>query len=578
MPKRIVVLGGGIGGMTAAHELASRGFEVDVYEETSDVGGKAKSQFLEGTGTGGRENLPGEHGFRFFPSFYRHVIDTMQRIPVEKGTVADRLRESQEMGMAEKSGIFVFDRHPPEDVGDFVKLTKTVDKFFTRTEVSERDMARFSYFMLRFLASCDERREADFEQVSFWDFVEGDTYEPKFQKYIKTPRFMVAMDPRHGSARTIGTKACQILLDFVRNGTRTDAVLDGPTTERWLRPWRTHLESLGVRFHYGDSVTELLLDGKRLKGARIGTQVVTGDHYVLALPLDRVQAVISDELAAIDPDFAGIRRLANATSWMCGAQFFLKKDPKICHGHVAFPDSYWALSSVSQGQFWSSEVAARYGDGSVGDILSVDISDWETVSPRIGKAARDCTSDEILEEVWMQLTDGLGGKLSRDNLVRAHLDYNVSFDTGRPVNRTPLLVHPPGSWWNRPGAVPDIENVVIASDYVKTNTDLASMEGANEAARRAVNGILAREESAAEACDVYPMDEDAGPFMDAMRKLDRLRFLAQTPHVFLDPAGAGGGGPRPGSSPPPPSSGGFLPETFDDLRSIERRVRGLLGF
>ena len=26
-------------------------------------------------------NWPGEHGFRFFPSFYKHVTDTMKRIP-----------------------------------------------------------------------------------------------------------------------------------------------------------------------------------------------------------------------------------------------------------------------------------------------------------------------------------------------------------------------------------------------------------------------------------------------------------------------------------------------------------------
>ena len=37
-----------------------------------------------------------------------------------------------------------------------------------------------------------------------------------------------------------------------------------------------------------------------------------------------------------------------------------------------------------------------------------------------------------------------------------------------------------------------IPNLFLASDYVQTFTDLATMEGANEAARRAVNGILER--------------------------------------------------------------------------------------
>ena len=39
-------------------------------------------------------------------------------------------------------------------------------------------------------------------------------------------------------------------------------------------------------------------------------------------------------------------------------------------------------------------------------------------------------------------------------------------------------------------AVTAIPNLFLASDYIQTYTDLATMEGANEAARRAVNGIL----------------------------------------------------------------------------------------
>ena len=43
-PIRVAVLGGGVAGMSAAHELAERGFEVDVYErQPVYVGGKARS-------------------------------------------------------------------------------------------------------------------------------------------------------------------------------------------------------------------------------------------------------------------------------------------------------------------------------------------------------------------------------------------------------------------------------------------------------------------------------------------------------------------------------------------------------
>lgn len=538
--RRVIVLGGGIGGLTAAHELVARGFEVDVYEASAEIGGKAKSQGVPGTGVGGRPDLPGEHGFRFFPSFYRHVIDTMSRIPVPEGTVADRIRRSDEIGMAEEHAWYRFQRHPPRDVGDFFQVTSTVREFFATSHVREVDVARFGHAMLRYMTSCDERRLVEAEQVSFWDYIGGERYAPTFQKYLDTPRFMVAMDPRHGSARTVATKAIQILLDFFRNGTRTDGVLDGPTTERWLVPWYEELVRRGVRFHFGKTVERLLLDGVRLSGVQVSGEIVHGDHYVLALPLDRVVPLVSDELVAADPALAGLRRLKNATSWMVGAQFFFSRELEMCRGHVAYPDSAWALSSVAQGQFWKDELS-RYGAGNVRDILSVDVSEWTRISRRIGKRALDCSREEVLDEVWAQLEDGLKGRIDTASLVARHLDLNVRFEGGKAVhNETPLLVHPPGSWFDRPGADLAIENLVLASDYVKTNTDLASMEGANEAARRAVNAILAFEGRSAEACRIWSMEEETGPLVQAARRIDRDRFLL-APRAPRDPMQLGGG-------------------------------------
>ena len=65
MAPSVVIIGGGVGGLTVAHELIERGFTVDLYEARPDLGGKARSQPVVGSGSGGRADLPGEHGFRF---------------------------------------------------------------------------------------------------------------------------------------------------------------------------------------------------------------------------------------------------------------------------------------------------------------------------------------------------------------------------------------------------------------------------------------------------------------------------------------------------------------------------------
>src|SRR3979409_2372479 len=81
MPETVAIFGGGVAGLTAAHELVDRGFSVDVYERKPVLGGKARSIPVPGSGIAGRADLPGEHGFRFFPGFYKHITDTMRRIP-----------------------------------------------------------------------------------------------------------------------------------------------------------------------------------------------------------------------------------------------------------------------------------------------------------------------------------------------------------------------------------------------------------------------------------------------------------------------------------------------------------------
>src|SRR5690349_18908296 len=75
--KKVIILGAGVAGMSAAHELIERGFEVEVYERNPIAGGKARSVYVEQ----GDQYLPAEHGFRFFPAFYKHVTDIMRRIP-----------------------------------------------------------------------------------------------------------------------------------------------------------------------------------------------------------------------------------------------------------------------------------------------------------------------------------------------------------------------------------------------------------------------------------------------------------------------------------------------------------------
>src|SRR5215218_8056578 len=122
----VAVLGGGVAGLSAAHELVERGFDVTVYEQRDAPGGKARSIPYAGSGTGGRADLPGEHGFRFFPGFYRHLPDTMGRIPLAGRTVRDHLVGATRILFAQAGGPneIIAPAHLPESAEDFAVLAR----------------------------------------------------------------------------------------------------------------------------------------------------------------------------------------------------------------------------------------------------------------------------------------------------------------------------------------------------------------------------------------------------------------------------------------------------------------------
>ncbi|MFF4043995.1 hypothetical protein [Streptomyces sp. NPDC001816] len=69
-----------------------------------------------------------------------------------------------------------------------------------------------------------------------------------------------------------------------------------------------------------------------------------------------------------------------------------------------------------------------------------------------------------------------------------------------PQNRERLLIHPTGTLYNRPSAQTAVPNFFLAGDYVRTDVDLATTEGADESARRDVNALLGADNSDIERC------------------------------------------------------------------------------
>lgn len=212
---------------------------------------------------------------------------------------------------------------------------------------------------------------------------------------------------------------------------------------------------------------------------------------------------------------------------MNGVQYYLSEDLRLSKGHQMYGEAPWALTSISQRQFWTENDIGGRGPAAVEGILSVIASDWDTAGILHEKPAKPCTRAEIVEEIWAQLQAHLDTRLTDDMRVDAFLDPAIVETDDGVENRSPLLVTTVGSLNHRPPADVGIPNLYLAGDYVRTNTDLASMESANEAGRRAANAIFASE-GIRDRARIWDLDEQ-GPF-EPFKRRDRLRDGLDLPH------------------------------------------------
>jgi len=300
MRETVAIIGGGVAGLTAAHELIERGFEVSVFERRSTFGGKAASSRLAArpddvTERGSRaphatsrhgaedgapaDGLPTEHGFRFFPGWYRHLTDTMERIPYRRAgggrqTVAANLVTIRENLLA------WFDRPPfilplsiPSKAGDLAAFSRSLGEF-SGLGLSSSEIALFFKKLLELCAMTDERRAERLENVTWWDFLECSSPERSraYRDLARaTTRTMVAAKVEEVSAYTIGRLAIRTLLDTASN---LDRVLNGPTNEVWIDPWIAYLKSRGVKFFTGIELKAIEIDRDRQRIERLVVESV----------------------------------------------------------------------------------------------------------------------------------------------------------------------------------------------------------------------------------------------------------------------------------------------------------------
>ena len=190
MSKKVIIIGGGIGGLATANLLQKAGYSVHVYEKNAQLGGRAGSRTINGFryDTGPSWYLMPEVFSRYFAQFDRNVNDELQ---INKLTPAYKV---------------FFESHDPITIqGD---LTKDADQF-------ESIEPGAGEALTRYVEEGDEIYQLALRYFLYTDFSQLHTLLKKEVIVNSTKLIRLLTQPLHTRVQKfVKTKALQQILEY----------------------------------------------------------------------------------------------------------------------------------------------------------------------------------------------------------------------------------------------------------------------------------------------------------------------------------------------------------------------------
>jgi 15-cis-phytoene desaturase len=290
--KKVLIMGGGLAGLTAAKRLVDRGFQVRVLEKRPIFGGKVSAwKDQEGDWI--------ESGTHCFFGAYDVLYDLMKEI----GTYDAVLWKEHRLTYTLDGGhSFTFDTW---DLPSPLHLLPAIVKngYFTFGE-----MASFSKSLIPLALKKDKYAPTQ-DHLTFAQWAE----HRKFGKRLMDKMFRpMALALKFIPPEVISAK---IILDVTETFYRIPesscmGFLKGSPQEYLHQPLIDYSTKRGAQFQTESPVEELLFDGRNIQGVQLRTgEILDADFYLSALPIHNLRKIMPASLKRSDPFFSNLEHL-----------------------------------------------------------------------------------------------------------------------------------------------------------------------------------------------------------------------------------------------------------------------------
>ena len=348
----VVVVGAGLAGLTAAYRLANAGLDVTVYEASDRLGGRCWS--LRGVFA---DAQVAEHGGELIDSSHLEIRRLCQELRLD----LDNLLQGEQNGT---EPLYYFDGEP-------YTSAEAAEDFNGVYQAMHADVSAASY-PTTYTISTEAGRTLDSMSIAQWiDSRVPGGRASKFGQLLD-----VAYDIEYGAPCTDQSALNLLyLLGYVGQGRLR---LFGKSNEKYhVRGGNDQIVArlaagLGKPVQTGKALTAIRRAGDAYQ-LTVGTEVVTAERVVLALPFSILRAKVDWSQAGFSPKKAqAIRELGMGTNAKLNVGFSSRYWRTLgCNGDTYADTGYQATWEVSRAQPGTSGILVDY-TGSAGAKLTGD--------------------------------------------------------------------------------------------------------------------------------------------------------------------------------------------------------------
>ena len=581
MKKSVSVFGGGIAGLTVAHELIEKGFDVTIFEKDDSLGGMAKSKR--------NISIPSEHSWRGYGKFYYNTFDIMKRIPIKnickKENFEDKISLDEIKKHNSKDSLWTYYKNNVYDITNFVSLhpggsiiinaggknleevwskfnvkwhnnnkrvLKLLEKYKIGVLSTEEDYENNSTVFdnlsdkdLNFLFLENGRPYDKKLNVSFYDYpylyyifskclLSNKRREYWFEQYFTSYTKNVSKDTYNyltygisgpGFGFDFNTISLEHFTYFVEQNYKVNSiwkVMMKPTSEAWFDPWKEYLESKGVKFVFNKKLSKINYEDKNIVSCVLsdGT-IVKSDEYCLCInPYESIDIFKNSNIENLYEQHLSLKTINNQIGFYIA--FNKKINFPVNENAFVITDSPYNITFYPQDEHWCKNVN-----------LGENVKSLWSGTCIIPQDGIELSREKFMEEITKQIFDSkpLMEIIKTDDIKKSIISSEI-YDEW--IYKDGQLESTNKKWNNtvsnekyRPEQKTEFNNLYIGGSHTKTSINIWTMESAVESGKIVSNLILRKNDLK----ETTLITHDSSWIIKIFQNIDDILYTYNLPNV-----------------------------------------------